>query len=337
LKAPTETDLLALEELLVAEKSTLGRNTGGRTHGAQGVFAMARVVDTILSNVYDATVVDYDAQKLKSIIKVTDLHPLVLGFATAIYPQGYPFSRVCVADPTKCKHVTEEVVNLSRLLFMDRTALTPKHMAHMRRKSSRFTDIELKAYQDEFAYNQKVGVIDINDTTKLTLRVPTLAEAEMSGREWIDEISRLIDSQTQEEIDDRVRDQRISQMALAQASRQYAAWVEKITLNATDEHEGEIIDERKDIAANIGNISGNIDYEEAFYSGIEKYITTTTMGVVAVPNYKCPGCGKEQQKSDPMEEATLRKHPHLIALDTIQTFFTLLSQKTDKIRRRRLG
>jgi hypothetical protein len=331
LKAPSETDLLTLEDQLIAEKTTLGRNTGGRTHSVQGVYAMSRVVDAILASVYEASTESFDPGYLKKRIKVTDLHPLVLGFLSAIYPGGYPLSRVCITDPSKCKFVTEEVINLPRLLFMDRSALTEKQKAHMRRRNSRFTDKELDAYQAEHAFN-KTTTVELNDHTKITLKVPSLEEAEISGREWIDDITTLIDSQAREALDDNARDRRIMEMSVSQAARQYAHWVERITLDSGLDSEGEFIEERKDVASMIGMISGNDDYEDSFYKGIESYITKSTIALVAIPNYKCPKCKGSQQTK---EEA--QKHPQLIALDTVQTFFTLLAQRVAKIRARRLA
>ncbi|HWT39867.1 MAG TPA: hypothetical protein VN081_01145 [Dongiaceae bacterium] len=330
LKAPSEDTLLLLEEELIAIKIAMGRNTGGRTHSAQGVYAMGLVIDAILNCVYDGTTQDYDAGYLKSIIKVTDLHPLVLGFLSAIYPGGYAYSRVCVADPSVCKHVTEEVINLGRLLVMNRSRLTEKQKAHMRRRKSRFTPEEIKAYQDEFGVNIPT-TIELNDRTKITLRVPTLQDADVSGREWIDDMLKLIDSQSQEVLDEETRNRRVANLSGAQTARQYSHWVERITLDGDFDHEGEVIENRRDVAQNIGAISGNDELEKAFYEGVEKFIGKSTMALVAIPDYECPKCGKHQANED---EAL--RHPNLIPLDTIQTFFTLLGQKAARIRSRRL-
>lgn len=326
LKAPSERELLMLEYALTAEKTELGRDTTGRVFSAQGVYAVSAVVDFVLNHVYTTSAPDSKPEELKKLVLLTDLHLLILGMLSAMYPSGYPLSRVCVADPDRCKHVTSELVAIAKLLFVSRRALSDKQLAHMRRRSAKFTLEEIKAYQAEHQY-AKLPSIKINERVTVNLRVPTLGDYELNGRIWLDEIQTLVDQAVGAGVTEQERNLKIKELALTQATRQYGHWVNDVVIDGTG-----VISDEQEIRNTITSISGNDEYEAAFYTGVVKWITECSIALVAIPNYNCPACGKDQ-----VPDPELAQHPHLIALDTVSTFFTLLAQKVARIRSRQMG
>lgn len=323
LKAPTEAQLLELERRIANEKITLGRATAGLAYSNMSVYHNAFLFNFALSLVFDCSISGYTTEKLKQKILLPDLPLLLWGLLCTIYPNGYRYHRPCIADPTVCQHVTEELLDISKLCWTDNLALTASQRAHMVRKTAKFTDIELDNYVSQHRYVGKgtvlVKEVDGNKTV-VELRVPTLSDYEQSGYSWVENIVATADQAFGSQLGSEERDEYILDQARTTSLRQYAHWIKRITFNGSA-----VIDDRSTLEAMIAQLTGDMVASEAFLDGVQKYINDSTISQIALPTYKCPACQADQQNS---EEA---KHPHLIPLDIGAIFFTLLGQRTRRL------
>ncbi len=323
IKAPTEQQLLELERRIANEKITLGRATAGLAYSNMSVYHNAFLFNFVLSLVFDCSISGFTVDKLKQKILLPDLPLLLWGLLCTIYPNGYRYHRPCIADPSVCQHVTEELLDISKLCWTDNLALTQSQRNHMVRKTAKFTDIELDNYVSQHRYNGK-GTVKVKEvggnTTAVELRVPSLADYEQSGYSWVEGIVSTTDQAFGSQLGGDERDEYILDQARSTSLRQYAHWLKRITFNGTHS-----IDDRTTLETMIAQLTGDIEASDNFMDGVSQFINDSTISLIALPSYKCPNCQADQKNP---EEA---KHPHLIPLDIGAIFFTLLGQRTRRL------
>ena len=315
MKAPSESSLLELERRIANEKITLGRSTSGMVFSNTGIYITSYVVNFILNHIYDASVKNISQDHLKSIIKSPDIPLLVWGMACAIYPDGYDYARPCTTNPAECQHVVEGKINLAKLVWTDTDALTLQQRRMMARRNDKFTDEEIRRYQDDHIRGGN-KTIDLHEELRVKLKVPTIAEYERSGFSWVDGIVSLLEGSLGVSLKGQERDDYIISQGRLTAIRQYAHWVEEISVGE------DTIEDEETIDALLGNLSSKEEISDQFFEKVGQYIDESVISLVAIPKYRCPACGGEQ-KGDVHNV----KHPHLLPLDVLKVFFTLHNQR----------
>jgi len=325
LKAPSEDALLELDTRIAQEKISLGRLTQGLAYSNTQVYMASHLINFALDHVIDCSVKDFTPAELKKRILATDLPPILLYLLTTIYPSGYRYSRPCLNHPGKCHHIVEEVLNLARLNWTKTTALNQSQRAHMQRKHSKFTDLELDNYRNQHGYlNKRTAVLKSVDrqagtvTTSVELKVPTLAEYEASGFAWIEGIVSATDDAFGSQMNETERDNYIMAQARVTSLRQYAHWIERITFS-----DDRVIEDRKTLESVIGTLTGDLEVSKNFIDAVRNFIDAATISLVAIPYYTCPQCG------EPGERIEGNDKPHLIPLNVESIFFTLLAHRLE--------
>ena len=315
-QTPENTDLMQLERQMAREKITLGWASNGRIFSHYEVYTMQTLVDFALKHVYAVTMANKEAELLKANIVVTDVPQLIWGLAVSIYPGGYPLQQPCVASPGKCDHVSELLLNIARISWVDRTKFTDNQRRHMVNRTASWSPEKLKEYRDQFVVPE--GAVKISDTVTLQLGVPTIKEAENSGFGWVDGIANATQKAFSLRLNDQQREDFIDEQASLNSLRQYAHWFR--TLESTKSGVAETINDPVQLDSIIGRLCANKDMTNVAYNAILKYIDQANVNMIALPKYACPKCQKEP-------EAEYLKHPQLIPLDIIYVFFTLRHQR----------
>jgi hypothetical protein len=332
IKAPGDNAFLELEQKIANEKLTLGRQSNGLIFSNTSVYTTMYLLDFILDHVYEASFKYDEVGKLKSIIDITDIPTVLWGMLCATYPSGYQYQKSCVVDPTKCQHIVEELLNLGKLSWTDERRLSTKQRVHMARRGAKFTTQELAAYRAEHDFVE-FSEVELSPHLIVQFRVPTIAEYQQSGYNWIESIVRQADKVFAGHLSGNDRDQYIIQQGQVTALRQYAHWVDKIIMvDPEEERDGDhpygpsarTVVDRSTLEDLIAQMAGNDGVFKNFFEGVGRYIDNTTISLIALPKYRCPKCGGEM----PDEE---RKHPHLIPLDMTSLFFTLIDQRISKV------
>lgn len=332
MQAPAEEQLLDLEFRLGMSKIAAGRHTGGALFSAMSVYHQMDVASFALSCVYEANVRDISLKNLKSKMLITDLYYLTTSMAAMINPQGYPLSRPCVNDLINCQHVERDVVNIGRMMVVDRRKLSREQHAHMARRIDKVTDEAIEAYQKGHSY-QSTRLVKVTDTIYVELEVPTLEQYEKVSHGWIQSMIMRADTVMGSDADSGERNAFIAYQSVGQRAREFAHWVKRIILKESEEmipgqltYDPEVdmvIESRDDIDANLGDFSSNEEVFEAFTKGVRNYIDSVTVALVGVPRYKCPACDHDQGSDD-------GSHPQMIPIDGTRVFFTTLSQRIDR-------
>lgn len=315
IKAPSESSLLELERRIANEKIELGRATAGMLFSNTGIYTVSYLVNFALQHVYDSSVRDNSPENLKRVIKSPDIPVLLWGLACAIYPKGYPYARPCTTDPVECQHVVNGTLDLGKMFFTDSDALTDRQKRMMVRRNDKFTEEELKQYQDDHVKGNERRV-ELNDILSMVIKVPSIKEYESSGFKWVDGIVGMLESSLGTSLKGDQRNSYIKEQAKLTALRQYSHWVKEVQV------EDDIIEDTDTLEQFVGTLSASEEISNGFLEAIGKYIDDSVTSVVAIPRYKCPSCGGDQ-KGDVWDHF----HPYLLPVDVVRVFFTLLDQK----------
>ena len=319
LKTPTDSALLNLERQIAEEKINLGRQTNGLIYSNAMVYIVNHLYNFIVEHIYDATMKDYSPDKLRSVLRVTDLPTLVWALACTIYPNGFTHSQPCTSQPDKCRHITKDHLNLSKLSWVDRTALSRSQQRYMANRAAKHTLDEILAYQREGVAGDG-KVVPIKDGVSFVLRVPTVQQYVETGFRWVAEIVDMVEAAVSDTMSANDKNRFISQHSDLVALRQYVHWIKHIVC-ADDS----VIEDVENMDELMNIMSTSDDIVDTFLKAIKDYIDEATIAMIALPSYKCPACGGDMSPAE-------TKHPYLIPLETTMLFFTLRDRRLLRVK-----
>ncbi len=321
MKAPSEAALLELQRRLIDAKVNLGRNSHGLAFANTSVYISGWLIDFVIAHIYDTTI--KGEVDLRKMIKVLDIPTIIWGLACTIWPNGFQYSRACITDPEKCNHVIREKLNLSKILWVDRNSLTPQQINHMTsRGGSSMTPESVQAYLEQFLIGRgRTITVGDDEQIKITFKVPNVEEYTNSGYKWVNNIIQMIDASFTTEPNDSTRNVHITELGKATNMRQYAHWIEVIDAAGSE------VDDIESIEQIVDTLSSVDDIRKKYFDEVIRFIDDSTMAIVAVPTFECPKCNSQQP-------VPLARFPHLLPIDVMSSFFTLLVQKLQKIHTR---
>lgn len=324
-RAPSNSDLLDLDQRVRMEKSTLGRYSNGMVFSNVEVYTIAAYARFALDHVYSVTYQNTSpdiTDELLSVIKITDYPQLMYGLLTAMYPDGYPFRQPCIADPHKCDHIEETILSIARLSWTDRDRLTAKQKRMMASRSAKKTLEQLEEYQTEFAFDNRA--VQLTKSTTAYLAVPTIADAIDAGYRWVDGIADATNKAFGLKLSEVDRYRHIIRSGVMSSLRQYSHWIDRIEIKQADGVDPTVITDpvKKDEALEV--LSGSKSALKLLDESILKWIAKCTVTIIGLTKSPCPKC-----QAAPSEELT--KHPHLIPIDIGYVFFTLVALRLKQI------
>jgi hypothetical protein len=321
LKTPSEASLLELYRQINNYKISLGRSTYGLQFSNSTTYTSKALMEFIVDHIYNTTLKLDDNNDLAKHVDVRDLPILIWAIACATWPRGFNYDRACATDPTICRHVTEEKLDLRKLQWTDSLSLTDRQVTHMLNRTLNSVTVEqLDIYKSDFIRGKDTRV-KISENGYVTLKTPTIQEHLDAGVKWVDGIeNRYAKIMTESEGD---REKGLFNQAKATLMRQYSHFVKSIEVNEEEYKDRELIDEVLD------DLSSEDGFRDKFIESCGKFIDESVISLIAIPTYKCASCGEEQS---PNKSKGL--FSSLIAIDVANTFFTLLVQRLMKIQNR---
>jgi len=319
MKTPPLSALTSLQYQLSQLKVTLGSDSKGMAFSNTGQVLTSVAVDFALQYVIDTNIHTSTPSDLKERIRVLDIPTLLWGLAVTLYPNGFPYVHPCVADPENCQHVVKETLNLNRLFWTDSVSLTKTQKKLMaRRFQHKLTEEEYTLYHAEKVRgnNRVVWFEDLG----VTLKVPTVQEYEDAGRDWINGIIEMTQGAFNEPPHGANRDRYILSLGEATTARQYSHWVADIR-ERDDDGEDVIADSDDVINEALNHVFSTEEYAESFLGKITEFVDDAMLSMVAIPSFDCPSCKKT------ISEGKHERFPHLVPLDVLTTFFTLVNRK----------
>lgn len=325
-KAPSDGQLLELERRIHNERAIIGRRSLGRVFSQSDVITKGMLLDLIFRLVVQSTYPTDDPAELRRAILQTDIELLVANFAAAVYPNGYPLVRPCLADPNNCHEIARGRVSIPKMIRYDNNAFTASQRRFLSRRVTRANPAELESARAEFPQSlKKIATYtrsfrrrneEISEQVIFTFRTPSIADYLENGYLWVTELETAADEAFGNKITMTERDEHINMSAEAAALRQYSHWVESIQYRNAAGHDAGRVESREDIFQSLERFSADENVSEFFFGAVQEYIDSVTVGIVAIPSYDCPSCKKEQ----PTAAGNFK---HLIPLEASELFFTI--------------
>lgn len=315
-KAPSEGALLELNRRFAEEKIALGRETYGLAFANNSVFFAGWLMDFALNHVYATTLKPEIQESLRSRISSLDIPIIAWGLACVIWPRGFPYARAVMDQTKEQNKIIREKLNLGKCQWTDTASLSPWQIGHMAGShGSNMTAESIDKYRNEFTRG-KGRAIKLADEIEITLRVPSLDQYLTSGQKWVNNIVAMVDKAFGLPPSDGVRDSYIMDQGKATNMRQFAHWVESLSVS------GNLIDDDETLELTIDALSSSDEIRDKFFKGVKEYVEDATMSIIAIP------ATEEEDKSE------LPRFPHLLPIDAMSVFFILLVQKVQKIQDR---
>lgn len=312
ISAPSDMALLELRRRLMDDKVELGRQTHGLVFNNTQAFTTGWLLDMVMELFYDCTLKDQNRSKIRTMIKTPDLPILFWGLACAIWPNGYQYSRALLSeDGIKSKEIITGKIDVAKLMWVDNSSFTTHQRAHMsNRVPGSVTDDAVARYLDDFALF-KGREVEMNDSVKLNMSVPSADEYVRSGHKWVSDIITMVDRIfTNDAADIDSRRTAIDENARVTAIRQYGHWIDGIVIDGVEHKDRDTVD------AVLNVLSEDSELRKKIFREVGRYIDDITVAVIAIPE----SSGKE---------TGLPRFPRLIPLDVGAVFFTLLMQRID--------
>jgi len=334
LEGPGALENLMLDTKLLLEKIDQGRGSSGYVYSASSVYLNREVASFVLNKVRYSTAGTVDVETLKDLLLLTDLEPLALGAASTIFPDGYMLQRPCLTSQGGCGHVIERRVNLRRMLFVSDSKLTKDQLQFMSKRSGRVDISTIKTYQEQMRPHIS-RLVALKNGQAIRLRVPTIAAYERIAGAWMDKMQNKAKELVQSNANEQERNNYMARATNVALLMAYGHWVEAFVDlgNGLDDDAVDIVSRagskdaevqyKADMAIDklLEDLSGDVDLATKVVTAIEQFIVDMTIATVAVPKAICPKCG------NPVSGDESSKHPHLVNINPIELFFTLLRHK----------
>lgn len=338
LEGPGVLEQLRLETKLSDEKIESARGSNGLVYSASSVYLNRAVADFVLGCVTKTTIGTVNPEELKKVILITDLEPMTQAAAATIYPDGYNLDRPCLTDFGGCGETLTRKVNLRRMLFVRRSRITNDQFALMAKRAGRVDVRTVRGYQDSMR-PEVSRYIDIGAGLKVKMRVPTIANYERQASAWMDELdnrSREVMVSYASEDDRQSFMVRANNIAMVMA---YSSWIEAVVEEDPEspnglktilsrvlpEDEAEDLEKQyqadMDLDKLLESFADDGELTTKIANGIEKFINDMTLATCAIPKSHCPSCGV------PLTGDSLSKHPHLVSINPLEVFFTLIHHR----------
>jgi hypothetical protein len=312
-KTPGDDAILELDRKLAEEKIALGRATAGLLFSNASVFIVDHVIQFVLDHMVSATLKDSSRENVTRHISIHDIQHLAWGMACSIWPNGFQYARAVLGDTPEKNRVVEGKINVSKLQWIDIASLTDwqiKHMANITIGS--MTNDDLERYQKEFTIRGERR-ISLNENVHVNLGVPSVDEHLISGQKWVNNIVTMTNRVFGMDQDDAARNAYVTNQGKATLLRQYGHWVKSVELGTG------LVTDQATIESQLDLFSSDDTARDLIMNEVIKYAEDTTVAFIAVPTV------------DEREEQKFPRMPHLLPIDALTTFFTLLRQKLPQI------
>lgn len=315
---------LAINRLLGADVSRINRETYGLLHSTATSLTISTLISAILPYVY-GTSVNASEMKVTDIpqyLSTQDEHDFIWGFIAANYPDGFSIDRSCIADPSKCRAVTTETLNVAEMQVVDNQGLSEFHRNHMRSRGMGTMSIKsVKEYQERLEQALD-AVVELKSLTgkvsKVTFRVPLADKKARMADNYVDDIKQSVLATTDKNMPIPQREALYEEMATATEMRMYQHWVKSIEIDSNT------IEDEETIASVLGQWTRDYELRKQFFEAVSKFINNSSMSVIGLEAFKCPVCGADHNRP----EQKLRERIDYIPIDVVQLFSNLAEFKT---------
>lgn len=322
IRQPSEGAIMEMKHRIALEKISMGRATSGLVYGNSTVFMAEHVINMVMDHLHTHSINLPANESLRQYIVSTDLQILAWGLAASIWSKGFHYERAVLDEVGSASRVVTEKLNLMRMLVVDNSALNDWQKSHMSNRQPKSMTVDaIKKYQNEFALAQGNSLV-LNDKVHLRLKTPSLDAYLQQGTRWVNSTVDLINRTLGTDLDDQTRNTFVSEHAKTSTARQFSHWVHQIVYpNSEGQEQAKVVD-TESIEATLVASSQDQDMVKTYMRGVRDFIDDVTFACIAIPFL------------DEKDQNVYRRHPNLIPLDALHTFFTLIDQRARLIQMR---
>jgi len=330
---------LSLDQKILTEKAEMGRDSSGYVYSASALYLNRPVVDFALSQVRSTTIGTTDPQVLKSLLLITDIDPLALAMASANMPNGFLLERPCLEQIGGCGYVTKRQVNLRRMLMVRRSKLSDDQAQFMSKRAGTVDIKTVLGYQAKMR-PEISRIVQLKGGMILRFKVPTIAEYERIASAWLDYMDQQSRKVAASNANQQEREAFLLKASRVSVLMAYGHWIEAILETNPDDlaaepkvmiervgEEGSPEQYQSDVQMQrlLVSLAVDQDLSDQIIEELSEFINQMTMSTPVIPKMKCPNCGKQMHGDD------ASKHPHLVNLNAVEVFFTLLRLRMQKL------
>lgn len=320
IKTPLDPALSVLDASLTTNKEKLGYMTQGMVFTRQDILLREEVYNFCKEHIVFSNIKDFVPDMLDDLLLETDFYELVKTMADAIYINGYKLSQPCIVNPSNCRHVTEDNIVVRRTTWVDTARVTPL-MAKIL-SSEEITIEQIKAYQEEAGMTKGVTkeVITSDDGStpsfKMVLTIPTIGQSIKAGKQWIEDVGTAVQQALSTAAMSITQRKALTEKQIVYTIlKEYLPYIKRVVYE-----DDSFIENPSDIEEFLLMSSGHPTIRREVVRIMQEYYDEIVLSFVAIPAFKCKGCGKINSLPD-------TKHPFLIPIDVLQLFFDLKDRK----------
>lgn len=332
IRPPKSSDVINLEYELSKNIINLGRQTNTLVFSNSAVLFIKLVTEFILKHVTETSLKLTSDEDMLDYIDVRDLNLMVIGMITSMYPRSIPITKSCINstiiedDKPKCSFTVQGKLDPKKMIVKDNKRITKDMKEHMsNRTPNSVTTDAVKEYQRLLNLNNDdiLKVTYNENEIVMTLQNPNLKNYIRNGELWINNIISSAEELFTESDTDLIKNSKVSDILKSVIFGIYNTYIAKLETN------GVSVVDNETITSILDSISNNKDGYDVYIKTIKKYISSTTIALVATPNYECPECSKLQNEEDgPFKE--------LVPLNIIESFFHLCVLRVQEYREKNI-
>lgn len=332
IRPPKSSDVINLEYELAKNVINLGRQTNTLVFSNSSVLFSKIVVEFILKHISETSLKLPSDEDLLDYIDVRDLNLMVIGMIASMYPRSIPITKSCinstiiVDDKPKCSFTVQGKLDPKKMVIKDNKRITKDMKEHMSNRTPNSVTIDsVKEYQRVLNLNTEdnIKIMYNENEIIMTLTNPNLKNYIKNGELWINNIISSAEELFTESDTDLIKNSKVSDILKSVIFGIYNTYISKLETN------GVSVVDNETITSILDSISNNKDGYDVYIKAIKKFISNTTIALVATPNYECPECSKLQNEEDgPFKE--------LVPLNIIESFFHLCVLRVQEYRERNI-
>lgn len=310
---PIENELVDIDHEILMSATQVGNSTFGLLlNSRSGVFSRI-LIGFALSKVTNSSLKLPEGLNTESLLEhISPLdYPIIVNYLLAsMFMKGYPWDFTC--SSSECKSTRSTLVNLTRAVWFDRSAINTKQRELLIRGRNNCRPEDVVKYREEFS-KPELSSVELGDIT-IHFRVGSMAEFLTSSDRWVNRIEESYTRVLKDYTSESKRKTYINGQIQASRMNRYRHMVSHIEIDDT------VIRDYETVTNALDNISSINEDWNLFEAAVVKYIEDVTVAIVGIPSHTCPTCNFE-----PSEQKG--RFQSIIPIAPDRCFFTLIQQQ----------
>lgn len=324
IRPPKQKDFIILEQEIADNHVKLGRETASLAYSNYSVIINRILAEFISTHITEYSVkLNSESEDIFDYISIQDFDALILGILSSIFPKGLEYTKACKNNLSEedgvkvCNNIIKATLDPKKLLFVNRSALTKDMLQHMAmRRPESVTLDAVKEYQRKIKALGAKEITVLDGKVTLTIENPSINKYVDVGERWVEAIINEVESLLGAGADVSAKNAKIEDLVVTIYMGMYNSFIKSIKTN----DDGRVYTDQNTIDTMVDKLSNEVvDAVNPFIEAVNKYITDSSIAIVATPAYECPEC----KVNDKREFSSKYGFENLVPLNMPYLFFDL--------------